>query len=46
MLNLLFSLFPQQKQVVLRGGWREGVGAISGATKKIGFGDGVRQHAS
>jgi hypothetical protein len=37
-----FNLFPPQAQVVLRGGWRDALGAISGATKKIGFGGGTR----
>src|SRR6186713_769388 len=39
-----FSFFPPTRAggAARRGGWREGLGAISGATKKIGFGGGVR----
>src|SRR6186713_3501287 len=39
-----FSFFPPTRAggAARRGGWREGLGAISGATKKIGFGGGTR----
>jgi hypothetical protein len=41
------SIFSSKHKVLeLRGGWGHAVGAISEATKKLGFGGGARQRAS